>query len=116
MVKKTFEMQKAILLAENIDAFIKFVDKKQENNPSDKIYQIKLLIKEFKFQILADELLRINQFSWDEKYTFYLVDRFKKGFDVIDEYVKRHYQDLYIFSARLYTLEKYQGFGFINWK
>lgn len=102
------EMQKANMLAENIKEFIKFVHKSHENknilNP-DKVYQIKLFIEEFKFQLLADELLRINRFTWDEKYTYYLVDRFKKGINIIDEYVKNNYHDLFIFTARLYTLK-----------
>jgi hypothetical protein len=102
------EMQKANLLAENINSFIKFVQKNHETKFSlntDKLYQIKLLIEEFRFQILADELLRINQFSWDEKYTHYLVDSFRKGIDIIDEYLKNNYDDLYIFTARLSTLK-----------
>lgn len=100
-----FEMQKAIMLAENINDFINFIQKNQENKRDDKVYQIKLLIEEFKFQIITDELLRINQYSWDEKYTCYLVDRFIEGINVIDEYVKHNYDDLYIFSAKLYTLK-----------
>lgn len=104
-----FEMQKANMLAENINGFINYVHKRYENKNSyilntDKLYQIKLLIEEFKFQIIADELQRINQFTWDEKYTHILVDRFRKGLNVIDEYVENNYNDLFIFSARLYTL------------
>lgn len=103
-------MQKANLLADNIDYFIKFVHENHENKNSfrsntDKVYQIKLIIEDFKFQIIADELHRINQFDWDGKYTHYLVDQFKKGIDIIDEYVNRNYNDLFIFSARLYTLK-----------
>ncbi|MFD0825536.1 hypothetical protein ACT8ZR_07665 [Neobacillus sp. M.A.Huq-85] len=105
-----FEMQKALMLAENINDFIKFVQKNYENKDrsrveKDKIYQIKLLIEDFKFQIIADELIRINQFSWDEKYTLYLVDGFNKGISIIDEYVKNNYHELFIFTARLYTLK-----------
>ena len=99
-----FEMQKANMLAKNINEFIKFIQKSHENKRTDKVYQIKLLMEEFKFQILADELLRINQYSWDEKYTCYLVDRFIEGINVIEEYVKHNYDDVYIFSARLHTL------------
>jgi hypothetical protein len=105
-----FEMQKAIMLAENINEFIKYVQKNHEIKNSfrfniDKLYQVKLLIEEYKFQMIADELLRINQYSWDGKYTYYLVDGFKKGMDVIDDYVKNHYEELYLLSARLYTLK-----------
>lgn len=105
-----FEMQKANLLAENIKGFIEFVHTSYEHknsscSNSDKLYQIKLLVEEFKFQILADELLRINRFTWDEKYTHILVDRFRIGMNIIDEYVENHYHDLFMFSARLYTLK-----------
>jgi hypothetical protein len=105
-----FEMQKANLLAGNINDFIKYVQKSHENKNllrfnSDKVYQIKLFIEEFKFQILADELLRINKYDWDGKYTHYLVDRFNEGFGIIDEYVKNNYNDLFLFAGRLYTLK-----------
>jgi hypothetical protein len=110
-----FEMQKAIMLAGNIIGFIKYVLKRHENSKNsfilnpDKVYQIKLLVEEFKFQILADELLRINKFSWDEKYTHYLVDRFNEGINIIDEYVQNNYDDLFIFTARIYTLKNLSG-------
>lgn len=105
-----FEMQKANMLAENIYSFIKFVQQENKHKNSlrsnpDKVYQIKLLIEEFRFQIIADELLRINQFSWDAKYTHFLVDEFRKGLDIIDEYIEKNYHDLFIYSARLYTLQ-----------
>lgn len=105
-----FEMQKAIMLAENINDFIKYVQKSNENKNSfrfnpDKLLQVKLLVEEFRFQIIADELLRINQYSWDGKYTHYLVDCYKKGIDIIDEYVRNNYEDLYLLTARLYTLK-----------
>ena len=104
-----FEMQKAIILAENIKSFIKYVQsQKSKNNfriDTNKLYQIKLLIEEYKFQIVAEELIRINQFDWDEKYTFYLVDQFQRGISIIDEYVKNNYSELFILTARLYTLK-----------
>jgi hypothetical protein len=105
-----FRMQKAIMLAENIHDFIKYVKTYQENKNSfrfhsDKLYQIKLFIDEYKFQILADELWRINQYEWDEKYTHLLVDSFVKGIKVIEEYVNRHPDDLFLLKGRLYTLK-----------
>lgn len=105
-----FEMQKAKMLAEQINDFNQYVQKSYQTKNSlysnkDKIYQIKLWMEEFKFQIIADELLRINQFSWDEKYTFYLVDQFRKGINIIDEYVSNNYDELFLFTARLYTLK-----------
>ena len=104
-----FNMKIANLLAKNINGFLEFV-KSHDNKSSfilnkDKLYQIKLFVNEFKFQTLADELQRINQFSWNEKYTYLLVERFRKGIAVIDEYVERNYDDLFIFTARLHTLK-----------
>ncbi|MBY0147096.1 hypothetical protein [Neobacillus niacini] len=104
-----FERQKAMALAKNIKEFIEFIHRqKNQNNfriDTDKLFQVKLWIEEFKFQILADELIRINQFDWDGKYTFYLVDRFQQGITIIDEYVKNNYHELFILTARLYTLK-----------
>ena len=50
-----FEMQKAIILADNINGFIKFVQRQKikttlESN-TDKLYQVKLWMEEYKFQI-----------------------------------------------------------------
>lgn len=106
-----FEMEIAKMLAENIDGFVKFVHKHYQNKKNslilnrDKLYQVKLLVEEFKFQILADELLRINRFIWNEEYTYLLVNRFKKGLSIIDEYIENNYDDLFIFTARLHTLK-----------
>ncbi len=103
------EMQKALLLADAIKGFIQFVEKHKNSFmvESDKIYQVKLFISEYKFKIIADELHRINQFEWDEKYTYYLVDSFQKGLTTIDEYVQHNYNDLFILTARLYTLKNF---------
>jgi hypothetical protein len=104
------EMQKANLLAENIDSFIKFVNQYHENKNSfrvnpDKLYQIICIIEDFKFQIIADELKRINKYDWDKKYTYYLVDQFLKGFNIIEEFAKNNYADLFLLTARLHTLK-----------
>ncbi|MGG3466874.1 hypothetical protein ABES02_04950 [Neobacillus pocheonensis] len=104
-----FEMQKANLLAENIKDLIKFIYKSHQNQNSfrfnpDKLYQIKLIMEDFKFQIVADELVRINQFDWNKKYTHFLVDQFQEGLTIIDEFVKNNYNDLYLLTARLHTL------------
>ncbi len=103
-------MRIATMLAQQIDGFIKFVQENYENkhksyieNP-DKLYQVRLLIEEFKFQLNAAELCRINRFSWNERYTNLLVDDVKKGLDVIEEYVHRNYDDLFILTGRLHTL------------
>lgn len=104
-----FEMIKANMLAENIKGFIEYVYKHyQENNiylsHPDKLYRLKLLIEEFQFRMIADELLRINKFIYDEQYTAILVNRFRKGITIIGEYIDNNYNDLFVFTARLYTL------------
>jgi hypothetical protein len=104
------QMQKANMLAENINKFINFVYKNfdyKNNSKSylDKIYQLKMWIEDFRFQSLADELMRVNQVTSDEQYIQLLVDRFRKGIMIIDEYVERNYEDLYIFTAQIYTLK-----------
>lgn len=106
-----FEMQKANMLAEDLNAFINLVHRSYENskytsiNNKDKIFQIKLLIEEFRFQVLVDELIRINRFDWDEKYTYLLIDNCIKGLSIIDEYVENNFNELYLFTAKLYTLK-----------
>lgn len=105
-----YEMRIATMLAANIDGFIQFVEENYDNkhksyveNP-DKLYQIRLLTEEFKFQLNASELRRINRYSWNEPYTILLVDDIKKGLDVIEEYVRRNYDDLFLLTGRLHTL------------
>lgn len=109
-----YERNKAILLAENIHSFIGFLSHKHENKNNfrvqpDKLYQIKLLAEEYRFQIIADELLRINQFDWDGKYTYYLVDQFSQGMNIIDEYVQNNHNDLFLLTARIHTLKNLSG-------
>lgn len=104
-----FEMVKANMLAENMKDFIKYVYKSYEENNiyhsnPDKLYRLKLLIEEFKFHMIADELLRINKFEYDEKYTAILVQSFRKGIQVIGEFIENNYDDLFFFTAKLHIL------------
>ena len=104
-----FEKEKADMLAENMKSFIKYVQLNVQRNNihlsnPDKLYRLKLLLHEFQFRIIADELLRINRFIFDEKYTAILVNRFRKGIQIIGEFIDNNYNDLYIFTPRLYTL------------
>jgi hypothetical protein len=109
-VELKFEMQKANLLAENIKGFAEFVQKCHDSQSGlilnyDKLYQVKLWVEEYKFRSLADEIQRINMFEWDEKYTFLLVERFWKGFKIIDDYVQYNLSDLFILTARIHILK-----------
>lgn len=103
------EMEKAILLGENIKDFVEYVQKSyQEKNQHlsnlDKLFRLKLIVEEYKLHIISSELLRINRFEYDEKYTKLLVNDFRKAIDIIGEYIDQNQDDLFIFTARLYAL------------
>jgi hypothetical protein len=99
-------MQKANLLADNILQFVKLVNKSyQQNKKSNLHYQLMLMVEDFKFQSLANEIKRVNNVISEENYTLLLVERFKKGMPVIEELVGRNYDELYIFTAKIYTLK-----------
>ncbi|WP_102262419.1 hypothetical protein [Mesobacillus jeotgali] len=103
------DMQKANLLAENIKGFADFVQKCYKSKSGlilnhDKLYQVKMWVEEYKFNQLADELERINMFEWDEQYTLLLVERYRKGMRIIEDYVEHNQSDLFILTARIHTL------------
>lgn len=105
-----YYMEIANQLADNINGFIKFVYTNWHNESSiivnrDKWYQITLFVEEYKLQMIADELERINRFCWNESYTTLLVDDLKKALAVLSEFVDRNYDDLFILTARLHTLK-----------
>ncbi|MCQ6275520.1 hypothetical protein JMM81_11185 [Bacillus sp. V3B] len=104
-----FDMIKANMLAENIKGFIEYVHKHYQENKSyisdpDKLYRLKLLVEEFRLRMIADELLRINKFIYDEKYTTILVNKFRKGITIIGEFIENNYDDLFIFTGKLHIL------------
>lgn len=84
------------------------------SNP-DQLFRLKLLVEEYKFEILASELLRVNRFFYDDKVTVLLVNRFRKAIEIIDEYIENNYDGLFIFTPRLYTLKSLsQAFSHIG--
>jgi hypothetical protein len=106
-----FEMQKSLMLSENVYGFISYIKKSFEEKNSnrfhpDKLLQVKLLVEEYKFKQLADELHRINQFEWDGKYSYILINEIESGLRVITEYVQNNYEDLFFLTARIYTLNQ----------
>ena len=110
-----FEKEKANLLAVNLRDFIQYVQNSfQENNKNlsnpNHLYRLKHLVDEFKFHIIADELIRINAIEYDEKYTMYLINECNKGITIIGEYIDHNHDDLFIFSARLFTLRGFVRF------
>ena len=104
-----FDMIKAKMLAEHIRGFMDYVNKSyQENNTHlshpEKLYRLKHVTDEFKINIIADELIRINRFVYDKKYTAELVNDFRKAITIIGDYIDTNEDDLFIFTPRLYTL------------
>ncbi|MGM9928133.1 MAG: hypothetical protein ACI35P_09305 [Bacillus sp. (in: firmicutes)] len=104
-----FKMRMANLLADNVNRLIEFVEEKEKGHSlllnHDKWYQIRLFIEEFKFQIVADELHRINRFCWNDEYTSLLVDDVRQGLAIIDEYTERNYDDLFLLTGKLHTIK-----------
>lgn len=109
VVKVNFEREKAKLLVENLKNFVHFVKKSYHTNTymsdSEKLFRLRNLVEEYKFQLLADEIERVNQFMWDEKVTAILVNRVRRGIESIVEYVENNKDGLFIFSARIHTLQ-----------
>ena len=88
-----FEKEKADMLAENMRGFIQYVQLSYQLNNShlsnpDKLYRLKLLLQEFQFRIIADEVLRINRFIFDEKYTAILVNVLERVFKLSGNLLK----------------------------
>lgn len=104
------DQERAIMLAEQLSEFIDYVEKSYvKKNPylsdQDKLFRLKMLIEECRFKIIASELKRVNTFVYDEKVTTLLMERFKKGIDMIDEYVGNNKDDLFIFTPRIEILK-----------
>ncbi|RTR33864.1 hypothetical protein EKG37_06490 [Robertmurraya yapensis] len=104
-----FTREKAQFLAENVASFVKFVNRQYEVNSvlsdPNMLFRLKSLVEEYRLQLLASELLRVNRFVWEKRDSEILIDRIKKGITSIDEYVENNHDGLFIFTARLYTLK-----------
>ena len=106
------KMLLANLLSESIFAFVDLIDRSRNQNigfqlNQDKVFQLHLFIKEYKFQETADELERINRFCWNGSYTIWLAEDLMKGLEVVEEYVERNYGELFLFKARLHTMKDF---------
>ncbi|MCM3584152.1 hypothetical protein M3182_00105 [Mesobacillus maritimus] len=101
------ERQKAILLANNIKEFVNLVNKShvydQFMDPN-KSYRLTLIVEEFRITTISDELLRINQHTYEERSSRILIDRFRTAFKQIAEYVGQNEDDLFLFTGRIDTL------------
>ena len=103
-------MTMANLLADNVNSLIDLVRRHEKKQSflldQDKWYQVRLFLEDFRFHIVADELHRINTFCWNESYTKLLVTDVRKGLAVIDEFTERNYNDLFLLTAKLYTIKQ----------
>jgi hypothetical protein len=102
-------MRKANLLAENLQGLIDLVNKTYHHHTyfvpnQDVLYRLHALVGEFRFQILADELLRLNKYSWDEKQTVDIIEKLDKKIAIIDEFIRNNYNDLFLFSGRVHSI------------
>lgn len=104
-----FEQEKALLLAENILYFANLVGKDYRHSylvDSEKWYRLKHLVEEYQLDLLGRELLRLNQFEWEESQSTILIERIRKGIKNIDDYIHVYLEGLFIFSARLYVIKE----------
>ncbi|MFS0635301.1 hypothetical protein AB1K84_05310 [Mesobacillus foraminis] len=105
-----FERQKVNLLAKSIQGFVKFVNRSYTerflsiSNP-EKLYRLKLIIEEYNFSGIGSELERVNRHVWDGRATGMLLERFKSALGIVAEYIENNENDLFIFTARIYTLK-----------
>ena len=104
------KMQMATLLADHVDSLIDFVRKTEKKKSltvkQDKWHQVRLFLEEFRFSLVADELHRINTFSWNESYTILLVNDIQKGMAVIEEFAERNYDSLFLLTAKIHTIKQ----------
>ncbi|WP_053363048.1 hypothetical protein [Bacillus sp. FJAT-27251] len=104
------ERQKTIMIASHMKEFAQFVHYSYTAKPHlmpnrDKHFRLKMLMEEFNFIGVANELLRLNQYVCEQRETKMLLDRFNYALRHIAEYISQNQEDLFLFSGRIYTLE-----------
>jgi hypothetical protein len=104
-----FNTERAKLLAVNLQGFIDLVDRTVEQHSfivlnKDILYRLKLLVEEFRFQILADELFRLTKYESEEKQTLMNIEKVNEKIVILEEFVQQNYDDLFIFSGRVHSI------------
>jgi hypothetical protein len=104
------DRQKVIMVAKHMNEFAQFVYSSYVGNPQlilnrDKHFRLKLLIEEFNFTGIADELLRLNKHTGELRETKMLLERFQSALSHVADYVDQNHNDLFLFSGRTYTLK-----------
>ncbi|RIW32037.1 hypothetical protein D3H55_14275 [Bacillus salacetis] len=102
-------IERAKLLAVNLQGFLDLVKRTYEQNSfivlnQDILYRLNLLVEEFRFQILADELFRLTKYEDEEKQTLKNVEKVNEKLVILEEFVQHNYDDLFIFSGRVHSM------------
>jgi hypothetical protein len=104
-----FNMERAKLLTMNLQGFIDLLNRTYEHHSymvlnQDVLYRLKLLVEEYRFQLLADELKRLTQYEGEEKQTLMNIKKVNEKIGIIDEFIQSNYDDLFIFSGRVHSI------------
>lgn len=104
-----FNLERAKLLTLNLQGFIDLVSRIHDHQSSmgviqDVLYRLKLLVEEFRLQILADELKRLTKFVGEERQTLMNIEKVKEKMIIIDDFIQQNYDDLFIFSGRVHSI------------
>jgi hypothetical protein len=104
-----FNMERAKLLTMNLQGLIDLVNRTYEHQSyivlnKDVLHRLKLLVEEFRFQLLADELNRLTKYEGEEKQTLMNIEKVNEKIGILDEYIQGNYDDLFIFSGRVHSI------------
>ncbi|WP_456274830.1 hypothetical protein [Bacillus sp. AK031] len=105
----SFNRQMAKLLALNLQGFIDLVDRTYRQPSAivlnqEILYRLKLLVEEFRFQILTDELLRLSKYEGEDKQTLMNIEKVNEKIAIMEEFVEQNYDDLFLFTGRIHSI------------
>ncbi|MGD6801925.1 hypothetical protein FZC79_19980 [Rossellomorea vietnamensis] len=104
-----FNMSSAKLLALNLQGFLDLVDRTYRQHSfivlnQDILYRLKLLVEEFRLQVLTDELVRLTKYEDEERQTLVNIEKVHEKVLIIEEYIENNYDDLFLFSGRVHSI------------
>lgn len=105
-----FEQERATLFGENLIHFAQYVLNSEDvNYLSDrhKLFRLKNIVEEYRIQLLGEEIVRLNRFSWQKEQSEVLIARACKAIENIAEYIGNNLDDLFIYSARIHILKHF---------
>lgn len=112
-----FNMVSAKLLALNLQGFLQLVERTNTQHSfivlnKENLYRLRLLVEEFRLQALTEELLRLTKYEGEERQTLMNVEKISEKMMIIEEFVADNYDDLFIFSGRVYSIRSIiEGFN-----